>query len=77
MDWILSILLAVTYYFIGNKNVWGMRLAVFTGLLWIIYPLIIHQPGLILGTVLTLGMNIRNLIKWERERINERKISTV
>jgi hypothetical protein len=54
-------------WFIGNKNVWGQRLGMVANLSWWAYVLIYHRYGLIPMECMFTVIQIRNLIKWEKE----------
>lgn len=67
MDWFLSFTTGVSLWLMGNKTIWGPISGLVNGVLWVIYALIIHQYGLILGTVIVSSVHVRNLILWRRQ----------
>jgi hypothetical protein len=54
-------------WFIGNKSVWGQRLAVFANIGWWFYIIAFQHWGLAPMEVGFTIIVIRALIKWEKE----------
>lgn len=67
MDWILSILMLVGFWMIGNKDNRGNVVMVATQALWILFAFKIDKPGLLLSAVPLFFVFLRNYRKWRRD----------
>jgi len=69
MQWLLSVLLIVNLYLMGNKTVWGPITGIVAQGLWIFYGVMTQQYGLVPGVLILLLINIRNWRKWKAEEM--------
>lgn len=63
----ISAITLASGFLIGNKNVWGQRLAVLANLGWWFYILVFKHYGLAPMEVGFTIIVIRSLILWERD----------
>ena len=68
VEFIISITTLISAWFIGNKNVWGQRLAILANIQWWIYVIVFQRWGLVPMEIFFTIITIRNLIKWEKEK---------
>lgn len=69
MQWILSVLLIVNLYLMGNKTIWGPISGIIAQAVWVVYGIMTRQYGLVPGVVVLLLINIRNWRKWKAEEM--------
>ena len=67
IQWVLSALLILNLWLMGNKSIWGPITGVIVQVVWVGYTLTTHQYGLVLGMVILVLVNLRNWIKWHTE----------
>ena len=65
---VISIVTIISAYYIGNKSVWGQRLAMLANLGWWFYVIAFQRWGFIPMEIMFTIIVVRNLIKWEREK---------
>ncbi len=65
---IISSVTLLSGWFIGNKNVWGQRLAVLANVGWWFYIIAFKHWGLVPMEIGFTVIVIRNLVKWEKEK---------
>lgn len=63
----ISIVTLLSAWFIGNKNVWGQRLAMAANVGWWFYIIAFGRWGLVPMEIGFTFIVLRNLIKWEKE----------
>ena len=65
MDWFLSVLgtflSLISVWFYGNKSNKAPIFALLMCFIWILYDIIYKQYALLIPTLFTVGINIRNL----------------
>lgn len=64
----ISVVTLASAWLIGNKNVWGQRLAVLANMGWWFYVIAFERWGLVPMQAVFTIINIRNLVKWEKEK---------
>ena len=69
LDWIAAALELAGAWIVGNKNKWGFIVFIACGLCWIAY-IIVNQStyGLLLAIMPMQVINVRNFIKWSRDK---------
>lgn len=70
---IISAVTLASGWFIGNKSVWGQRLAVLANIGWWFYILAFQHWGLVPMEIGFTIIVIRSEIKWEREAHGQAK----
>jgi len=65
---VISVVTLASGWYIGNKNVWGQRLALVANIGWWFYIIAFQHWGLVPMEIGFTAIVIRNLIKWEREK---------
>ena len=68
LSYVLSANSLVSLWLVGNKNKAGFVLGVINQALWVWYALMLKQYGLLIGVIAYTIINIRNLVKWSKER---------
>jgi hypothetical protein len=66
---IISAVTLASGWYIGNKNVWGQRLALIANVGWWFYIIAFQHWGLVPMEIGFTAIVIRNLIKWEKEKL--------
>jgi hypothetical protein len=64
---LISAVTLLSGWWIGNKNVWGQRLAVLANIGWWFYIIAFEHWGLVPMEIGFTIIVVRNLIKWEKE----------
>lgn len=67
VELIISVITIISAWLIGNKSVWGQRLGMLANLCWWFYVLAFGRWGLVPMELMFTIIQIRNLIKWEKE----------
>jgi len=67
MQWLLSALLVLNLYLMGNKSIWGPITGVGVQLAWVFYAVATKQYGLVPGVIVLAAINIRNWVKWWKD----------
>ncbi len=68
MDYIACLFEIVGAILLGNKNKWGFALLMIGNLFWFMTGCRIGLEGLIVVSAVFLLINVRNFIKWQREK---------
>ena len=68
LSYVLSANSLVSLWLVGNKNKAGFVLGVINQALWVWYALMLKQYGRLIGVIAYTIINIRNLVKWSKER---------
>ena len=69
IDWIAGIFELFGLYIVGNKNKIGFILNMCAGICWIAYVYLSSSTyGLLVVVVPALIINVRNYVKWSKER---------
>jgi len=70
MSWVAGVCELLHLYLVGEKNRYGFLVGVVCDVLWIIVALMNPEiaGGLLLVVVPALFLNIRNFLKWGREK---------
>lgn len=66
-SYILSFFSVLSIWLMGNKNIYGILVGLFSQILWVIYVIWLGQYGLLIGVFAYTCVHIRNLIKWTKE----------
>ena len=64
----ISVITIAAAWMIGNKSVWGQRLGLLANLSWWFYVIMFQRWGLVPMEMMFTVIQIRNLIKWEKEK---------
>jgi len=67
VELLISVTTLISAWYIGNKSVWGQRLAVPANIGWWIYIILFQHWGMVPMEIFFSIMVVRNLIKWEKE----------
>lgn len=67
-SWLLALLGLFGLWLAGNRNMWAWRIGIAVQVLWVAYALTTRQWGFIASALGYAGVNLRNLLKWRRER---------
>jgi hypothetical protein len=67
LSYILSGFSLASLWLMGNKNKIGSIVGIIGQSLWVVYALMLKQPGLLIGVIAYTIVHIRNLIKWKTE----------
>ena len=67
VELIISVVTIAAAWMIGNKSVWGQRLGMVANLCWWYYVIAFERWGLLPMEAMFTVIQVRNLIKWEKE----------
>ena len=68
MDYLAGLLELIAKWTVGNKNKWGFIIHLASGLTWSYVALTTKVYGLLVVAVPLSVINIRNFIKWHKEK---------
>ena len=68
LSYVLSANSLISLWLVGNKNKAGFILGIVNQALWVWYAIMLKQYGLLVGVIAYTIINIRNLVKWSKER---------
>jgi Nicotinamide mononucleotide transporter len=72
-SWVLSIIGVTGLYLAGSGKRSGWAVGVGVQVLWITYAIVSKQWGFIIASLAYGGVNIRNWIRWSKQRTIERQ----
>ena len=67
IQWVLSALLILNLWLMGNKSIWGPITGVIVQVIWCFYAFATHQYGLAPGVIILTIIQIRNWVKWSKD----------
>lgn len=67
-SWLLAVIGVTGLYLAGSHRLIGWQIGLGVQALWIIYAIMTHQWGFIASALAFGAVNLRNLLKWKRER---------
>jgi nicotinamide riboside transporter PnuC len=67
IEYAASAMSLYVFYLYGNKDIKAPLFGIINQILWLTFPFITKQWGLLIGAVFFMGIQIRNLIKWKKE----------
>ncbi len=67
LSYVLSALSLLSLWLVGNKNKLGFVVGLINQVLWVVYAVSLKQWGLLGGVVAYTFINIRNLVKWNKD----------
>lgn len=67
-SWLLEVIGVTGLYLAGSHRLIGWQIGLGVQALWIIYAIMTHQWGFIASALAFGAVNLRNLLKWKRER---------
>lgn len=68
-SWVLAAIGVGGLYLAGSHRLIGWQIGLGVQALWVAYAIATHQWGFIASAVAFAGVNLRNLIKWRREKM--------
>jgi len=67
LSWLLSAMTCAMLWSMGNRSKWGPRIGLASQPLWIVYCVLSKQWGLLPGVLIYTVIQLRNLLRWEKE----------
>lgn len=68
LSYVLSAFSLLSLWLMGNKSIYGAIVGIVNQALWIVYAIMLKQPGLLIGVIAYTVIHARNLIKWIKEK---------
>jgi hypothetical protein len=67
LDWAAMFAAFLSVYMLGNHNRWGFLVFMISNVFWVAVGVLAASDAMIYGNIIFFAVNLRGLLKWNRE----------